>query len=652
MAGGSHSDHASVDHPTVFTYNDSLSNHASTPNHNPVNTSILYDQSNEVNPGFSVQSVNEALRLQLEGSGLLDSHNLSDGHPTSGRVFFATTLFPIPSDAPPVNSSSATSIHGAMDDDDIVAESILTAAPPTQQEPLRSRNPSQRPFLFFDCGHHSPVLVHAASAPAPAPGQRVFSIPIPTFDIPPTIPLPPSADNSRVHISHLDEKMNRRVSGIRHRIGHWSPSPRLLPFGAHLNYSSSSIFNRGTSVSPLRIHHSRVVTSHTPDWAHAGHFDTASHSHSAFGSGSFDLQASTSSGPPNKNMLPMTSTPWSHSRAPFPSGYDDSNVQDANNTGVEPYHGSFTEYLASDVLQYPPEEPMPEHGFPPLTSQTHNNFSYNLNPTRSGILSPHPTGYLRRLGSSDWTDGFPGAIPPYVDGLAYLHGVEFAPVEQSATLYDLESTLSSAESSTSDDDVIVNHREESPFGPAIDPEPFQNAFPSNDTSEPARPVRVLPFVGAHDARSGTVSPILTEADTSGERSMPSTPSPPSRIARAPFAVEGAYSLRTTFPPFSSFANPENTLPPMGYPEDPKQVTLPSFAQVVEGLNMGGVLAHAAEVSEATDTTQRGDEEDESNSEYEEELMDGEHTPLPQPSGSQSLVFVNYGPDSSLFAAYT
>ncbi|KDN35124.1 hypothetical protein RSAG8_11857, partial [Rhizoctonia solani AG-8 WAC10335] len=124
----------------------------------------------------------------------------------------------------------------------------------------------------------------------------------------------------------------------------------------------------------------------------------------------------------------------------------------------------------------------------------------------------------------------------------------------------------------------------------------------------------------------------------------------------------------------------NTLPPLGYPEDPNQVTLPSFAQVVEGLGQGGglggrrlsegsgevdenevvqvpevVLEYEAGGSEVGNDTQgsggghEGDDEGESGNEdevEEDESLDLEYAQLAQPSGFQPYVLVYSGPGSS------
>ncbi|CAE6459515.1 unnamed protein product [Rhizoctonia solani] len=597
--------HASLDHPAPLVHVDyvpsSGSNYAFVPSHDHVNAPTLSNQSIDVDPGFSA-----VLRLQLEGSGLLNSRSSSDGPPVPGTVSFAVALFPKPAYVPPVGPDGTTFAHrfeAAVDEDDIATERILIGAPPARQDSPRSR--FFRPVLIFNSSRRSPV-----PAPSnPGPSQRVFSVPVPTFDIPPAVALPPSPNSSQAHVTYLDHDLSEGIDGILRTLGRWSPSRPSSPSGASPNYSNLSYFDQVACVSPPQVHHPRAIAWGTPSWVYTEPSVTASYNRSAAPSpGSLDFGASIRYGLRNERPFPVTSTPgWAYNEASLSFDYDDSNVQDTNNTDISS-SASVTDLLTSHVLQYPPGEPTPVDAVPYVTSQNLVGGSFTSNFARTGALPPHPPGSLWQPGPSSWTHSLPASVLPRGDGPAYLRETKMSPVECSTSLYDLNSTFMSIESSSSYDEIIGNRPEESPFGPAIHLEPYQNTSAPSDTSEPARPVRVLPFVNPHShpgAQTGAVSPLSTEDDTWVDESRPTTPSPPSRTCRAPPPlVECAYS----YPSDSSsmvLVTPDNTLPPFGYPDDPNQVTLPSFAQVVEGLDQGGVPGQVTR-SEGSEEVDQGE----------------------------------------------
>ncbi|CAE6491528.1 unnamed protein product [Rhizoctonia solani] len=559
--------HTSLNHPVPLVHVDhapfSDSNHAFVPNHDHVNAPALPNQSIDVYPGFSA-----VLRSKLEGSGLLNPHDSPDSPPVPGTVSFAVTLFPKPAYVGSVGPNS-TSVHlfeAAVDEDDIATESILMAASPARQDSPRSRLLHQ--FLVFNSSCRS--LVPAPSNPGPR--QRVFSVPVPTFDIPPAVALPPSRDSSQAHVTYLDQDLSEGIDGNLRGLSGWSPGRPSSPFGASTN---CSYFHQVACVSPLQVYHPHAIAWGTPSWAYTEPSVAASYNRSAAPSPGFlDFGTSIHYGLPNEHPFPVTSTPgWACNEASSSFDYDESNLQDILSSA------SVTNLLTSHVLQCPRAAPLPIDADPHSTSQ-------NL----TGTLSPHPPGYLWQPGPSSPTHNLPASVLPCGDGPTYPHETKLGPVEYSTSLYDLNSTFMSIESSSSHDEIIGNRPEESPFGPAIRLEPYQNTSAPSDTSKPTRRVRVLPFVNPFShlgARTGIGSPLSMEGDTWVDESRPTTPSPSSRTCRVPPpSVKNAYS----YPSDSSsmdLVTPENTLPPFGYPDDPDQVTLPSFAQIVEGLDQGG-----------------------------------------------------------------
>ncbi|KAG8694372.1 hypothetical protein FRC11_002236, partial [Ceratobasidium sp. 423] len=308
--------------------------------------------------------------------------------------------------------------------------------------------------------------------------------------------------------------------------------------------------------------------------------------------------------------VPATSSPSWACSGESSFGVDDSHVQAANNMSLGQYLDNVADPWGPQyVLGYPPEEPAEE---PPAWNdlstgtpdQSLADFPFTFDHSRTGTLPPHPPGYEPwRYGTTSRSQSLVGASAslPSANGPSYSQGAYLGPFEYSTFGSD-------AESSTSLIEIIGNRPETSPFGPAIHPEPYQGPPAPVTTNEPSRPVRVRPLSNVfiiHGAQTGTLSPLLMEGDASVDVSMPPTPSPPSSgpVASYPLVASmSAYSHRNES--WSSVViTPENTLPPMGSPENPHEVTLPSIAQIlgqpeeVEGL--GGV--DESEVSEVDES---------------------------------------------------
>ncbi|CAE6383597.1 unnamed protein product [Rhizoctonia solani] len=553
--------------------------HAYVPNFGLPNTPVHPDQPNDVSSGFSETNMSTILRSRLKRSGLYNLRDLSDSSSVP-RNALGISPVPIPVYAGlPSSRSAGLSFGAAVNEDYIATKRIITGAPPAQR---RSRL-LHRPTPIFSSGLRSP-----APAPSnPGPSQRVFAFPIPTFDIAPTIELPPSRDSSLGNITHSDEGPSEEIEGSFRGIHGW---PFRYTEPASPNHSNWSDLDQVSRVSPLQVRYPSAIARHTPSWAYTEDSVVASYDRSVVSRLDYhSFRANTSGGSLNDYSFPMMSTPYN--RTPLSFSHDDPSIQ----SSVEPPVASAGGPLISYVLQYPNEEHIPVHEAPPVvTLQGLANYQFTFNFARTGTLSPHPPRYM-------WPEPYNRSASASPSGVAppdpRITGLDLA--EHFASSYD----SNSAESSASCDEIIGNRPEESPFGPAIRPD---MGSPSN-TKQPTRRVRVVPFAYTRSppgARTGSVSAAATESDTWFDKTRPSTPSPPTRfpLAQSP-PPNGAYSYQTdsTSP---VVVTRENMLPPLGNPEDPDQVTLPSFAQLLEALDQARTsVVSGLEVDQSKESVQ-------------------------------------------------
>ncbi|CAE6431992.1 unnamed protein product [Rhizoctonia solani] len=572
------SDDVSINH--YATYAPSYANYVFPPNYGHANPPAFPVQLGHVHPGSSAADVNADPGSQLEDFGLLDSLNTSNAPSFPGTVSTDTNLAHI-SRANPTSTTAILGFYEAVDEDDIQAERILTGAPPTQHGFLRSRF-CPNPIPVFDSSHRSPV-----SAPTyPVASRRGPSIPIPIFDVAPTVELPPSRNTSQTSITFSREELDAYFPIINDM----SFGLRPLTTRGSSSVPNSPGFGGITRVSPRDVHHPRPVASHTPSWARAESLATASYTGLSISrSVSLGLEASTSYVLPNHSLVRATSTPsWVYTEESFSFSTDDFHIQAANDTSLGQCSYSVADPLGPQpVLHYPSEEPLeaPSTGnaFPPgISLQSLTDFPFTFNHNRTGTLPPHPPGYAPwRYGMTHWSQPLVCAntsFPP-ADGPSHPQGTNFDSFEYST----LGSDTKSSESIT---EIIGNRSEPSPFGPAIHPEPYQGPSAPVTTNEPGHPVRVRPFSNVlipRGAQTSTLSPLLTEHDTSVDESTPSTPSPRSSVPVLGYSLVtgvNAYSHQNELRSFF-IVTPENTLPPMGFPENPREVTLPSIAQLFD-----------------------------------------------------------------------
>ncbi|CAE6504443.1 unnamed protein product [Rhizoctonia solani] len=603
------SDHGSPNHPTPpSTISYALPSNADydyVPNDGHTNTPILANQSNDVRPGINAATINPRLRLQLKGSGLLDSYTLPNSSPVPGTIFPTITLFPSLPCVPPVGPSNTTSplaFEAAVDEDDIVTEhiAIATGAPRAQQN-CRFRLSSYR--FIFNSDRQSPAPVQ----PNPGPSQRVFSVPVPTFEVPPEVPLPPSAESSCISVVH-PTNLNAGVNEILRRLRSFSLSPGSPLVRTGLNHSHSSDLGRVTRVSPPNIHHLHAIAWGRPRSICSREFATCDRSVIPYYS-SLDFGSDVSSGLSNYNSFLVTSTPVNYrSRAPF--GYDDSDVQAGSSTGVEQYSESATGSPVSLCTLGYPEEPALDTGnaLPPSTPlQRSTKVALALSYGLTSALPPDPLAYVHRPAQFGWINGVRASFP-FREDPEYPNQADSGQVVYTTTWGGFECSFSSStESSASYTGIVGNGSEWSPFGPAIHPEAFEGTTLASTENKLARPVHVRPLAsvtalrGAQTDSSPPIPPM--ECDESDE-SLPPTPCPPPRELRQYPLVGNAYSHAIeSFP--SAAVNPENTLPPLGYPENPSEVTLPSIEQVFAEVDDGEVLEGVNESEELEETGENG-----------------------------------------------
>ncbi|KAJ1300717.1 hypothetical protein OPQ81_002361 [Rhizoctonia solani] len=668
-------------------------------------TSAIPNRPNDVHPGRGAVAINASLRLQLESSGLLDPPNPFDGPAVPGIVSFAVALFPDLLRAPSSAPAGVIDPRGselAVDEDDIATEHILTRAPPAGQECPHSRF-FPRPIPIFDSSRFSPVPAPTNPAPTnPAPNRRAFSIPLPIFDIPPTVELPPSRDSSLISVPP-DEDQAAEFDQLLSEIGSWSHTRQSYSGRINLKYSISSDFTQVTRVNPLYLHHPRPVAFGAPNWVQREISVKNNYSHSVFsGSSCLSFQASTSNGTPYENSFLATSTPvCSYTETPS-FDYNGWGAPATGNMDVDRYFANVTG--SSHVLEYPSDDLPSGNDISGTFAQSLDDFPFSFNHTRTGTLPPHPPGFLPQAGQTRWLQSLPcfDTFPSFDHSASHYQGTIFGLVEHSTMSCDFENStfVSSTESSASHTEIVGDRPGESPFGPAIHPEQYQSASPSISANEPTRPTRIRPLSDAYityGARTDIFSPVhqTAEDETSVDESTPPTPSPPSHALGAQhiLTLMNAYSHPTESPAFFPAA-PEDTLPPLDHPENPNEITLPSIEHVLgsdgseevdqskgpgrvhenevsevvhegevfgvvgrgEAVNSGAVV-EVVDESEVSEDGNEGDDEDETDEEdeydqyfstTEDESADFAYPRYALASGSQYSVLEHSGSDSSPF----
>ncbi|KAH7333606.1 hypothetical protein B0J17DRAFT_721481 [Rhizoctonia solani] len=583
-------------------------------------TLTFINQSNDVSPHFNAATISASLRLQLEGSGLLDC---------------ALYQIVLPSPGPSSTRSLRCLAFSTRRRDDIVTEHILTGAPRAQQDCPPSRLSSH--LFVFNSGRQSP-----ASVPSnPGPSQRVFSEPVPTFEVAPEVPLPPSAESSYFSVVHSADS-STGVNEILRELRIFSLSAE----SPGLNYSHSSDFRQVTRVGPLDVHHPRAI-------AWGGHRSIRS-----------------GDGPSNNHSFLATSTPAHHHSGAPPFNYDDSHAQ-AGSTGIEQHSVSATGSSVSlHVLEYSLEEPALDTRdvlSPGISSQSSTNTAFTFNRVRAGTLPLNPPGYLYRSAQFGWINGVSiiKTFLPSGEDPSYSHQVYSDQIVHSPTPGSFDSTFSSTGNSANDAEIVGNRPEWSPFGPAIHPETFEGTALASIMNEPARPVHIRPLANVPAPQGGaqTNNPPPTppaEYDESFGEFIPPTPCPPPRDLHTQHpSVENAYNHGIESPP-SAVAIPENTLPSLGYPQNPTEVTLPSIGQTFAEVDESEVLDEVDESEElgAPDENgiwvdmraMEGDDEDEYYECFscEDGFEDLEYAQFVESSGSQQSVLVYSWSGSSPF----
>ncbi|KAF8750107.1 Nucleosome assembly protein (NAP) [Rhizoctonia solani] len=162
--------------------------------------------------------------------GVIGSGNILQG-PLSALPHTSTSV--------PVNVPG--SLLPAVGEDDIAAERVLPGILPTRSDDLRSRF-YRNLFSSPEPSRGHPTLVRTNVAS----GRRIFSIPIPTFDIAPTIELPSSRETSHNSICSLHQSSDAELSQVLHN-GDSPPSP-VVEAGS--NHHNSPNLGPVTYVSP------------------------------------------------------------------------------------------------------------------------------------------------------------------------------------------------------------------------------------------------------------------------------------------------------------------------------------------------------------------------------------------------------------------
>ncbi|CAE6447149.1 unnamed protein product [Rhizoctonia solani] len=500
--------------------------------------------------------------------GVIGSGNILQG-PLSALPHTSTSV--------PVNVPG--SLLPAVGEDDIAAERVLPGILPTRSDDLRSRF-YRNLFSSPEPSRGHPTLVRTNVAS----GRRIFSIPIPTFDIAPTIELPSSRETSHNSICSLHQSSDAELSQVLHN-GDSPPSP-VVEAGS--NHHNSPNLGPVTYVSPGKVHCPRPVACSTPsslsgvfsyhDLNFPNPFNTSISP--AFGIGAGSINESQYG-----TLPPATSTPILSSNEATRLTNNNANTQDLDDTSVMGYHLYFAS--PSECSHVPL---LPSIMSPSLSSRE-NQFS----------SSSHPP--LRQIGRTDGADNLTPTDPsPSYDYPSSLQEDSSGPVRNLGVLHSQSRAWSYSYGESHGDEseigLVGNRSEESMFGPAIHPGSSQGPLYLNE--DESAHVHLRPFVSAqipHNTGAQIYSPMfhLTKRDAWVDGPSPPTPSPDPRIPHV---------------------HPENVLPESHYPEGPYSIALSSPAQVP------GPVKPLVDGNE-------GDDEDESDNEdeYDQYLSSGEDGPV-------------------------
>ncbi|CAE6360539.1 unnamed protein product [Rhizoctonia solani] len=529
-----------------------------------------------------------------EGSGSFISHNSPNGlvsGASSAGVFPQGPL----SDSHGTSSPAATGTTAAQDH---IAEGIITGMLPTlldAQLPLFFRDPSR--------SIESSRLVQRNAAPS----RRVFSVPIPTFEVAPAIELPHSSDTTQTS-ADLDQQGNGQLDD--------DSGEDISLTGAVASMAGASrtpFFGRAMYMTLYNLYNSRAGARRVPD-SGSGPFVryplARSPSTPQVLSYASPLRILTGNEPLHRSFPPATPSAFSFTDT-------SPNIELAGPTNMAASYPDIPCPQASPMLRYPLEQsPVTS---PPFIST--RNSPRLLSPrTFSGVHcpqshSPTDTLWLERTNSD--IDLPLARVPISSRNHARSCGTNFGSLN-CATPYSQSHPYSAFDSDSYDHmsevELVGNgSEEESMFGAPIRPGLPQDPTWPTGADEQTRRVYVRPFVNLYvprGARTVILSPMFCLAEHDDEPSPPS-PSPNSRV---PYTTPPP----TFLPGVSPFDSPRSTSSPhpspqLGYPEDPYQILLSAVSRILHQLNQD---EQEQEQDESLFDGNEGDDEDESNGEYE------------------------------------